>query len=105
MMFDMHSNIGTGCTCILMAWHGGHDFKSSVGAYRMCSIEALWADHVGMPACHYILASSTVGYLVLLHSLSVQLFVLNLSDIHCFIASGRAVCNEGCVLCNSVRDG
>jgi len=20
MMFDMHSNIGTGCTCILMAW-------------------------------------------------------------------------------------
>jgi len=82
-------------------WLGGYGCNISVDAYRMCSMEAVWEDHVGMsvPVCH------TSEYLVLPHSVSVQLFVCNLSDIHCIIASGRAECNEICVLCNFVHDG
>jgi hypothetical protein len=64
----------------------------------MWSIEALWADQVGMSVCHYIIPRSTLGYLVLPHSMNVQLFVYNLSDIHFIIPSCRAEFNEICIL-------
>jgi hypothetical protein len=54
--------------------------------------------YVFLSVCHYIIASSTVGYLVLPYSISVQLFVFNLSDIYFIIALSRAECNEICVL-------